>query len=147
MIALNMNIYLEEIADEYLAPHRSANSHHRQRARHHSVLRRGRGGIRPSQQQSTVGGRGGGEAAAVKAVAGQQKDGDQTVGSKEVLATGPSSSWVSDPEDQWAWLYKVMEESRRKRQNVSLATLSCSLLSATAILHTVYTDLLPRRTA
>jgi len=31
-----------------------------------------------------------------------------------------TSSWVSDPEDQWAWLYKVMDEARRKKQNVIL---------------------------
>ena len=44
---------------------------------------------------------------------------DKTCGILVEEIARSTSSWVSDPEDQWAWLYKVMDEARRKKQNVS----------------------------
>ena len=36
------------------------------------------------------------------------------------MQSNPTSSWVSDPEEQWEWLHRVMEEARRKEQNVRI---------------------------
>ena len=95
LISLNMNIYLEDIAEEVS----STNPHHQRHMRRRKLP----SGIRTTADRLLPG------QAAVKA----------EPGSTEFLATGPSSSWVSDPEDQWAWLYRVMEEAKRKKQNVS----------------------------
>ena len=39
--------------------------------------------------------------------------------SSTMQSNQPVSSWVSDPEEQWEWLHRVMDEARRKDQNVS----------------------------
>lgn len=39
--------------------------------------------------------------------------------SAEANKASASTSSQSDPEDQWSWLLKVMEEAKKKGQNVS----------------------------
>jgi hypothetical protein len=40
--------------------------------------------------------------------------------SKDPASLAAAASAEADPEEQWAWLVKVMEEAKRKGQNVSL---------------------------
>ena len=36
------------------------------------------------------------------------------------MQSNPTSSWVSDPEEQWDWLHREMDEARQKEQNVGI---------------------------
>ena len=90
-----MNIYLEDIADEFSYRERSSQgllrSRHQlsspdHRIRHHDKSRASR------KRQDTM----------------------------TPMQSNPTSSWVSDPEEQWDWLHREMDEARQKEQNVGI---------------------------
>ena len=53
-------------------------------------------------------------------VADETKFLHQVRSSKDPAQMAASASAETDPEEQWAWLVRVMEEAKRKGQNVSL---------------------------
>ena len=71
LVSLNMNLYLEEVAEE------TKFLHHAHRGK------------------------------------------DPASSSQNSVPVSSPSSDSSDPEEQWAWLVKVMEEAKKKGQNVS----------------------------
>lgn len=111
-----MNIYLEDIADEFSYHERSSSlsqgllrsSKHQQstsdhRIRHNFQSRKSDKNPFMSSEQT-------------RASRKRVKSSDNS----EIpsMQSNPTSSWVSDPEEQWDWLHRVMEEARRKEQNV-----------------------------
>ena len=86
---------------------------------HHATNSGGLQHVVPPQQQGTTTVVGGGQQ--------QQHSGHENArASRQFPQNGkssspkPPSSWVSDPDEQWAWLYRVMEEARKKEQNVRI---------------------------
>ena len=111
LISLNMNIYLEDIADEFSYHERSS-----------------QGLLRSRHQQKTAEQRRRYNADnRVSAVKINNFWKDEVRASRQLIKnekvapsmSNPPSSWVSDPEEQWSWLYRIMEEARKKNQNVS----------------------------
>ena len=109
-----MNIYLEDIADEFSYHERSSSqgllrsSRHQQstsnnhRIRHNFESRKMFSDKMSSEQ--------------TRASRKRLKSSDNSA--IPSMQSNPTSSWVSDPEEQWEWLHRVMEEARRKEQNV-----------------------------
>ena len=96
LISLNMNIYLEDIADEFSYHERSSQgllrSRHQQKGSDHRLRHNDqtRAPMKHSKSEDTM----------------------------TPMQSNPTSSWVSDPEEQWEWLHREMDEARQKDQNV-----------------------------
>ena len=106
-----MNIYLEDIADEFSYHDRSSQGLLRSRHQQGTADRRIRHNLenRMSSDKKNIMG------------AEQTRASRKQLKSEKVMTSksNPTSSWVSDPEEQWEWLHRVMDEARRKNQNVS----------------------------
>ena len=122
-----MNVYLEDIADEF-----SSSSYH---GRSSSSSSLSRGLLKPrafkSRHQQTITE----QQRRKRQQQQQQHSGDENArASRQFLQNrkssnpNPPSSWVSDPDEQWAWLYRVMEEARKKEQNVRILILGLLFL-------------------
>ena len=107
-----MNIYLEDIADEFSYHERSSSSsqgllrssrHQQSTSRDHRIRHNLESRKIFSDSEQT------------RASRKRLKSDNSAIPS---MQSNPTSSWVSDPEEQWEWLHRVMEESRRKEQNV-----------------------------
>ena len=112
-----MNIYLEDIADEF-SYHQRSSSQGLLRSRHHQGMSDHRlrhstdGRMNSDKKNFRV------EADRARASRKRLKSDNISI-SSTMQSNQPVSSWVSDPEEQWEWLHMVMDEARRKDQNVS----------------------------
>ena len=112
-----MNIYLEDIADEF-SYHQRSSSQGLVKSRHHQGtsdhrLRHSMEGRMYSDKKNFRADEG-----HVRASRKRLKFDNISI-SSTMQSNQPVSSWVSDPEEQWEWLHRVMDEARRKDQNVS----------------------------
>ena len=112
-----MNIYLEDIADEF-SYHQRSSSQGLLRSRHHQGMSDHR--LRHSTEGRTYSDKKNFRVEADRARASRKRlKSDNISISSTMQSNQPVSSWVSDPEEQWEWLHRVMDEARRKDQNVS----------------------------
>ena len=105
-----MNIYLKDIADEFSYRERSSQGLLRSRHQQSTADRR----IRHNENKMSSDNKSIKKVEQVRASRKQLKSGKVMTS-----ISNPTSSWVSDPEEQWEWLHRVMDEARRKDQNVS----------------------------
>ena len=116
-----MNIYLEDIADEFSYHERSSTSsegqlrsrHHKSTSSDHRIRHTNLDNNRRlvSDKKSFTTGKD-----KIRASRTRVTSSDTNVMSS--MQSNPKSSWELDPEEQWKWLRGEMEEARRKDQNV-----------------------------
>ena len=116
-----MNIYLEDIADEFSYHERSSTSsegqlrsrHHKSTSSDHRIRHTNLDNNRRlvSDKKSFTTGKD-----KIRASRKRVRSSDTNVMSS--MQSNPKSSWEFDPEEQWKWLRGEMEEARRKDQNV-----------------------------
>ena len=111
-----MNIYLEDIADEFSYHERSSSqgllrsSRNQQSTSDHRIRHNSESRKMFSDKKTFLG------TEQTRASRKRLKSSDNSA--IPSMQSNPTSSWVSDPEEQWEWLHRVMEEARRKEQNV-----------------------------
>ena len=116
LISLNMNIYLEDIADEFSYHERSSlsqgllrSSRHQQSTSDHRIRHNQENRKMFSDKKTFMG---------AEHVSASRKRFKSDSDAMKSMQSNPTSSWVSDPTEQWEWLHRQMEEARRKEQNV-----------------------------